>query len=68
MDTEQRQSKYQNLSKLAETTGFSDICAQSYCGFFKNFSGFLYLNGKNYRSQDFSPINLFTILDTNENC
>ena len=36
MDTIQRQSKDQNLRKLAETAGFSDISAQDYSGYFKD--------------------------------
>ena len=34
MDTRQRQPINQNLRKLAETEGFSDINAQDYRGFF----------------------------------
>ena len=36
MDTIQRQSIDQNLRKLAETAGFSDIYTQDYNGYFKN--------------------------------
>ena len=36
MDTIQRQSIDQNLRKLAETAGFSDIYAQDYSGYFKD--------------------------------
>ena len=36
MDTIQRQPIDQNLRKLAETAGFSDICAQYYSGNFKD--------------------------------
>ena len=36
MDTIQLQSIDQNLRKLAETAGFSDIYAQDYSGYFKN--------------------------------
>ena len=36
MDTIQRQSLDQNLRKLAETAGFSDILAQDYSGYFKD--------------------------------
>ena len=35
MDTIQRQSIDQNLRKLAETVGFSDIYTQDYSGHFK---------------------------------
>ena len=34
MDTIQRQSIDQNLRKFAETSGFSDIYAQDYSGYF----------------------------------
>ena len=57
MDTIQRQSLDQNLRKLAETAGFSDIWAQDYSGHFKDIKDYLYLNGENYRPQDISPIN-----------
>ena len=36
LDTIQRQSIDQNLRKLAETAGFSDIYAQDYSGYFKD--------------------------------
>ena len=36
MDTIQRQSIDQNLRKLAETAGFSDIKTQDYSGYFKH--------------------------------
>ena len=36
MDTIQRQSIDQNLRKLAETEGFSDIYAQDHSGYFKD--------------------------------
>ena len=36
MDTIQRQSIDQNLRKLAETAGFSDIYAQDYSEYFKD--------------------------------
>ena len=35
MDTKQKQSIDQNLSKFAETAGLSDIYAQDYSGYFK---------------------------------
>ena len=44
MDTIQRQSIDQNLRKLAETAGFSDIYAQDYSGYFKNIKDNIYLN------------------------
>ena len=59
MDTIQRQSIDQNLRKLAETAGFSDIYAQDYSGYFKDIKDYIYLNGEKYRPQDISPINIF---------
>ena len=59
MDTTQRQSLDQNLQKLAETAGFSDIYAQDYSGYFKDIKDYVYLNGEKYRPQDISPINIF---------
>ena len=49
MDTIQRQSVDQNLRKLAETAGFSDINAQDYSGYFKDNKDYIYLNGEKYR-------------------
>ena len=46
IDTIQRQSKDQNLRKLAETAGFSDIYAQDYSGYFKDIKVYIYLNGE----------------------
>ena len=63
MDTIQRQSKDQNLRKLAETAGFSDICAQDYSGYFKDNKDYIYLNGEKYRPQDISPINVFSFVN-----
>ena len=63
MDTRQRQSIDQNLRKLAETAGFSDIYAQDYSGYFKDFKDYIYLNGEKYRSQDISPINNFSFVN-----
>ena len=60
MNTIQRQSIDQNLRKLAETAGFSDIYAQDYSGFFKDIKDYKYLNGEKYRPQDISPINIFS--------
>ena len=59
MDTIQRQSIDQNLRKLAETAGFSDIYAQDYNGFLKDVKDYIYPNGGKYRPQDLSPINIF---------
>ena len=53
--TIQRQSEDQNLRKLAETAGLSDIYAQDYKGFFKDIKDCIYLNGEKYRPQDISP-------------
>ena len=63
MDTIQRQSIDQNLRKLAETAGFSDIYAQDYSGYFEDIKDYIYLNGKNYRPKDMSPINVFSFLN-----
>ena len=62
-DTIQRQPINQNLRKLAETTGFSDINAKDYSGYFKEIKKFIYLNGENYRPQDISPINIFSFVN-----
>ena len=63
MDTIQRQSTDQNLRKLAERAGFSDIYAQDYCGYFKDIKDHVYLNGEKYRPQDISPINIFSFVN-----
>ena len=62
-DTIQRQSIDQNLRKLAETPGFSDIFAQDYSGYFKDIKDYIYLNGEKYRPQDISPINTFSFVN-----
>ena len=54
MDTIQRQSIIQNLRKLAETAGISDIYAQDYSRFLKVIKDYIYLNGEKYRPQDIS--------------
>ena len=63
MDTIQRKSTDQNLRKLAETAGFSDIYAQDYSGYFKDIKDYLYLNGEKYSPQDISPINMFSFVN-----
>ena len=63
MDTIQRQSIDQNLRKLAETAGFSDIYAQDYSGYFKEIKDYIHLNGKKYRPQDISPIKFFRFVN-----
>ena len=63
MDTKQRQTINQNLRKIAETAGFSGIYAQEYSGYFKDIKDYIYLNGKNYRPQDKSPINIFSFVN-----
>ena len=63
MDTIQRQSKDQNLHKLAETAGFSDIYAQDYSGYFKDIKDYVYLNGEKYRPKDISPIKIFSFVN-----
>ena len=62
MDTIQRQSIDQNLRKIAEFAGFSDIYTQDYSGFFKKIKDYIYLNGEKYRPQDISPINSFSFV------
>ena len=63
MDTLQRQSIDQNLRKLAETTGFSDIYAQDYSGYFKDIKDYIHLNGEKYRPQEISRINVFSFVN-----
>ena len=62
MDIIQRQSTDQNLRKLAETAGFSDIYAQDYNGYFKDIKDYYCLNGEKFRPQDISPIFIFVKL------
>ena len=52
MDTIKRQCIDQNLRKLAETAGFSDIYAQDYSGYFKDIREYIYFNGEKYRPHD----------------
>ena len=63
MDTIQRQPIDQNLRKLAETAGFSDIYTQDYSGYFKDIKDYFYLNSEKYRPKDISPINIFSFLN-----
>ena len=63
MDTIKRQSIDQNLRKLAETAGFSDIYAQDYSGYFKDKKDWIYLIGEQYNPQDISPINNFCFVN-----
>ena len=58
MDTVQRQSIDQNLRKLAETAGFSEIYEQDYSGYFKDKKEYIYLNGEN-TDKMYPPINIF---------
>ena len=64
MDTKQRQSIDQNLRKLAETGGFSDIFHTRLLmtTYLKDIDDYIYLNGEKNRSQDISPINVFSFL------
>ena len=62
IDPIQRQSIDQNLRKLAETAGFSDIYTQDYGGYFKDIKDYVYLNGEKHRPQDISPINNFSFV------
>ena len=63
MDTIQRQSIDQNLRKLEETAGFSEIYAQDYSGYFQDNEDYIYLNSEKYRPQDISPINIFSFVN-----
>ena len=63
MDTIQRQSINQNLRKLAETAGFSNIYAQNYSGYFKDIKDYICLNDEKNRPQDNSPINFFSFVN-----
>ena len=58
-DTIQKQSSDQNLRKLAETAGFSDIYRQDYSGYFKDIKNHIYLISENYRPQLISQSNFF---------
>ena len=49
----------QNLRKVAETSGFSDIYKQDYSGDFEDIQNNIYLNGEKYRPQDITPISVF---------
>ena len=62
MDTMQRQSIDQNLRKLAETAGFADIYTQDYRRYFEGIKDYIYSNGKKYRPQGISPINIFSFV------
>ena len=62
MDTIQRQSTDQNLWKFAEAAGFLDIYTQDYSWYFKDIKDYIYLNGKKYRPQDVSLINIFSFV------
>ena len=62
MDTKQRQSIDQNLRKLSETAGFSDIYAQDYSRSFKDIEYYIFLNGEKLRPQDISPISTFSLV------
>ena len=62
MNTIQRQSIDQNLGKLAETAGFSDIYTQDYSEYFKDIKDYMFLSGEKYRPQDISPINIFSFV------
>ena len=63
MDTIQRQSIDQNLRKLAETAGVSDIYAQDYSGYFQDIKDYIYLNGEKNRPQDISPIKICSFVN-----
>ena len=63
LDTIQRQSIDQNLRKLAETAGFSDIYAQDFSGYFKDLKDYIYLHGEKHRPQEISPIDIFSFVN-----
>ena len=62
MDTIQRQSIDQNSRKLAEATGFSEIYAQNYGGYFKDIKDYICLNEEKHRPQDILNILSFVTL------
>ena len=62
IDNIQRQSIDQNLRKLAETAGFSDIYTRDLSGYFKDIKDYIILDGEKYRPQDISPINIFNFV------
>ena len=63
MEIIQRPSIDQNLKKLAEIGGFSDIYAQDYSWCFKNMNDYIYLNGEKYRPPDISSIKNFIFVN-----
>ena len=63
MDTIQKQSIDEILRKLAETAGFSDICAQKYSGYFKDIKDYIYLNDEKYRPQHVSLATTFSFVN-----
>ena len=54
-------------SKLTQTCRnsrfFSDIYAQDYSGYFKGIKDYIYLIGEKHRPQNISPINIFSVVD-----
>ena len=63
MDTLQGQPIDENLRKLAQTAGLSNIYAQDYSGYFKNIKDYIYLNVEKYRPKDISPIKIFSFVN-----
>ena len=63
MDTKQRHAIEQNLRKLAEAAGFSDIYAHDYSGNLKHIKDYIYLNGEKYRPQDISLIIILSLVN-----
>ena len=59
MDTLQRQSIDQNLRKLAEAEGFSDIYAQDYSGYFKDLKRRSLLNWQKLMTTRYITKNFF---------
>ena len=65
MDTIHRQSTDQNLRKLVETAGFSDIYRQDYSGYFTDITDYKYLNGKSTVHKTFHQL-IFSVSETSK--
>ena len=63
MDTIQKQSIDQNLRKLAETAGFSDIYTQDYSGYFEDIKDNICLDSEKYHPKDISRTNIFSFVN-----
>ena len=62
MDTIQRQSIDQNLRKLAETAGFSDIYAQDYSGYFKDYKDYFF-KWQKISTTGYTTTNIFSFVN-----